>query len=93
MQYNTQAKGQTMNTELEVKAEELDEIRFAIIDLLDRAGVIMKGTGMTEKRAESYWMAHIKAALGSGYGYAGGSMVTMEETADEIRVRAISESA
>jgi hypothetical protein len=82
-----------MTNELEVKAEDLDDIRFEIMDLLDRAGVLLQGTGMTEKRAESYWMAHIKAALGSGYGYAGGSMFTMEETAEELRVRATSEPA
>jgi hypothetical protein len=91
MQYNTQAKGRTMDTELEVKAEELDDIRFEIMDLLDRAGVLLQGTGMTEERSESYWMAQIKAALGSGYGYAGGPMFTMEKAAEELRVRATGE--
>ncbi len=70
-------------------AYELEDIKDQIKGLLDEAlSIIRPGMGeggMARDRAESYWYAHIVMALDSDHGYMGGSMTTMQDTADEIR--------
>ena len=36
-------------------------------------------------RAESYWIAHVITAVSNDHGYLGGSMVSLQNTIDEIK--------
>jgi len=64
-------------------AEELGEIKVQFEDLLHEVKVLLMGTGMIGRRAEVYWIAHIAGALEGR-----GSMVTMEETINELNAEA-----
>jgi hypothetical protein len=64
-------------------AEELGEIKVQFEDLLHEVKVLLMGTGMIGRRAEVYWVAHIAGALEGR-----GSMVTMEETINELNAEA-----
>lgn len=65
------------------KAERLQEIREQMLELLEEAKNIIP-EGMAKERAKCYWYAHIKTAILKEHEYLGGSMVTMEETIEEI---------
>lgn len=65
------------------KAERLQEIKEQMLELLDEAKELIP-EGMTKERAKCYWYAHIKTAILKEHEYLGGSMVTMEETIEEI---------
>jgi hypothetical protein len=60
-------------------AEELGEIKNEFEGLLEQVKGLLRGTGMIGRRAEVYWIAHIEGALEGR-----GSMVTMEETINEL---------
>jgi hypothetical protein len=65
--------------------DRLEEIRDEIKELLDEAtGILRRGGGITYERARSYWLAHIRTALDKDHDYLGGSMVTMQNTIDEL---------
>jgi hypothetical protein len=68
------------NTEIQ---ERLIEIKEQMLELLDEAKDIIP-EGMTKKRAEAYWYAHIKTAILKDHEYLGGSLVTMEHTINEL---------
>jgi len=57
-----------------------DEIRELLAEAMDIAG----GDDMVYARARSYWYPHILIALGGDHGYLGGSMCSMEDTANEL---------
>jgi len=57
-----------------------DEIRELLAEAMDIAG----GDDMVYTRARSYWYPHILIALGGDHGYLGGSMCSMEDTANEL---------
>ena len=62
-------------------AEQLRDIQLELIDLLDQAKRLLRGTpGMTRERAESYWLAHARMAITKNHSYLGGSMVDMDDT-------------
>lgn len=65
------------------KAERLQEIREHMLELLEEAKNIIP-EGMAKERAKCYWYAHIKTAILKEHEYLGGSMITMEETIEEI---------
>jgi hypothetical protein len=67
------------------RADDLTEIQAEMIDLLDRARTLLRGTGMAKERAEAYWLAHVETALSDDHDYLGGSMVTMVDTIQELR--------
>ncbi len=69
-----------MNTELR---ERLNEIKEQMLELLDEAKNLIP-EGMTKERARCYWYAHIKTALLKEHEYLGGSLVTMEDTINEL---------
>jgi hypothetical protein len=58
-------------TQTQELIDELTEIQAEILDAL--------------LRAKSYWLAHAKMAITRQHEYLGGSMVTMEDTIEEIR--------
>lgn len=65
------------------KAKKLQEISEQMLELLEEAKNIIP-EGMAKERAKCYWYAHIKTAILKEHEYLGGSMVTMEETIEEI---------
>ena len=66
-------------------AEQLRDIQAELIDLLDQAQRLLRGTtGMTRERAESYWLAHARMAITKNHSYLGGSMVNMDDTIAEL---------
>jgi hypothetical protein len=67
------------------RADDLAEIQAEMIDLLDRARTLLRGTGMAKERAEAYWLVHVETALSDDHGYLGGSTVTMADTIQELR--------
>jgi uncharacterized protein (UPF0305 family) len=65
-------------------AEELEEIRDQMLDLLGMAESTLRGTSEYDS-AKAYWLAHIETALSNDHGYLGGSMTTMQDTIDALR--------
>lgn len=63
--------------------ERLQEIKDQMLKLLDEAKEIIP-EGMTKERAKCYWYAHIKTALLKEHEFLGGSLVTMDDTINEI---------
>jgi len=63
--------------------ERLIEIKEQMLELLDEAMYLLP-EGMTKTRAKSYWYAHIKTALLKEHEYLGGSLVTMDDTINEL---------
>jgi len=64
----------------------LIEQKAIIEEAIETIGQLLRDPDINpsiRQQAESYWLAHIDAALGSDR-YIGGSMVTMEETLMEI---------
>lgn len=63
--------------------ERLIEIKEQMLGLLDEAKNIIP-EGMAKESAKCYWYAHIKTSLIKENEYLGGSMVTMDDTINEI---------
>jgi len=63
--------------------ERLIEIKEQMLELLDEAKDLLP-EGMTKERARCYWYAHIKTALLKEHEYLGGSLVTMDDTINEL---------
>ncbi len=66
--------------------DELREIQTELLDAVQRAEHLLKQSAFdgARLRAEAYWIPHIVCALSHDHGYLGGSMVTLEDTIDEI---------
>lgn len=62
----------------------LEEIKNKISELLDEVRQIVKSYPVVYQRADAYWLAHIECALSKDSKYVGSSMVTMEDTINEI---------
>lgn len=64
----------------------LEEIKDEMLGLLGEAEGLIRdeAKGMEYERARSYWLAHIETALTNDHGYLGGSMVTMQDTIQEL---------
>ncbi len=69
-----------MNTET---TERLNELKEQMLELLEEAKDLIP-EGMAKERAKCYWYAHIKTALLKEHEYLGGSLVTMEDTINEL---------
>ena len=65
---------------------ELQEIQSEFLELVNRAKGLLKASGFEGAlmRAESYWMAHVITAVSNDHYYFGGSMVSLQDTIDEI---------
>ena len=63
--------------------EKLTEIKEQMLELLDEAKNLIP-EGITKERAKCYWYTHIKTALLKEHEYLGGSLVTMDDTINEI---------
>lgn len=70
--------------DLQDVAMELEEIQSQMLGLLERARRVVRGTGIIYKRADRYWLADIKAALVNNHEFCCGSMVTMQDTIEEL---------
>ncbi|MHC4464217.1 MAG: hypothetical protein ACYS30_22735 [Planctomycetota bacterium] len=64
----------------------LEEIQNEMLELLREAKSLIRRSGdsRTFERARSYWLAHVEMALTKEHGYMGGSMVTMQDTIEEL---------
>jgi hypothetical protein len=75
----------THTTDYRELASELFDIQEEILELLERARFLLHSApDMAYQRATAYWLAHAKMAITKEHGYLGGSMVTMEDTIQEI---------
>lgn len=63
----------------------LEEVKDEILELIGEAEELVKGTS-EEDRAGAYWLSHIKGALTNESGIIGGSMYTMEDAIEGIRL-------
>lgn len=75
-----------MNEKISIDLTRLEEIKDELKDLTDEADNILRsvGKGLTYTRARSYWLGHIRGALEKEKGSIS-SMVTMQDTIDELR--------
>jgi hypothetical protein len=71
------------NQETQDPRERLIEIKVEMLELLEEAKDIIP-EGIKKERAKCYWYAHIKTAIEKEHGFLGGSMVTMEDTINEL---------
>lgn len=67
--------------------DELGEIQSQILDLVEQARALLRRNGLQGAlmRAESYWVAHVITAVSNDHDYLGGSMVSLQNTIDEIK--------
>lgn len=72
-----------MNADTQETVDRLEEIRIEIEELAREAVGMLDG--ITRERARSYWFAHIICALSKESEFLGSSMITMEETIEELR--------
>jgi hypothetical protein len=64
--------------------DRLREIQGEIGELLDEALHCIRDAGGSTAQADAYWKAHIICALRNDHEYLGGSMVTMQDTIEEL---------
>ena len=79
-----------MNTTIRDRQEivdELGEIQSQILELVDQARALLRRNELQGAlmRAESYWIAHVTTAISNNHGYLGKSMVSLQDTIDEIK--------
>lgn len=67
------------------KAMKLEEIQDQVLELIYEARDLLEGTGITQQRAERYWLGHILTALLFDESYVGSSMFTMQDTINELK--------
>ena len=67
------------------KAIKLEEVQTKISELVYEARYILSGTGITQQRAERYWLGQILTALSEDESYVGSSMFTMQESINELK--------
>ncbi len=67
--------------------DELGEIQSQILELVEQARGLLRRNDLQGAlmRAESYWIAHVITAVSNDHGYLGGSMVSLQNTIDEIK--------
>lgn len=64
-------------------ADELRDIKEQMLELLEAARQIVRGTG-EEDRAKAYWYAQICCALDDDHMFLGGGTVTMQDTINAL---------
>ena len=79
-----------MNKKVMKVARELDELKTEMEDVLFRMQqALRESPDHIRARAEAYWLPHITMAVSNDHGFCGGSMVTTENTIDELREEAM----
>jgi len=73
-----------MTAQREDAIDRLREIQSEIEELLDEAMHCIRDAGGSTAQADAYWKAHIICALRNDHEYLGGSMVTMQDTIEEL---------
>jgi hypothetical protein len=66
--------------------DDLGEIQSQILDLVEQARALLRRNELQGalRRAESYWMAQVITAISNNHGYLGKSMVSLQDTIEEI---------
>ena len=64
--------------------DRLREIQEEIEELVGEAMKCIRTAGGSTAQADVYWKPHIIGALRNDHGYLGGSMVTMQDTIEEL---------
>jgi hypothetical protein len=76
------------NERLLALVEELEDIKDGFLELIERAEAALRDAPESARaRAQCYWLAHLRTALDREHSYLGGSLVTMDETIEEISAR------
>ena len=67
--------------------DELGEIQTQILELVEQARALLRNNDHQGAlmRAEAYWIAHVTTAISNNHGYLGKSMVSLQDTIDEIK--------
>ena len=67
--------------------DELGEIQSQILELVEQARALLRRNELQGAlmRAESYWIAHVTTAISNNHGYLGKSIVSLQDTIDEIK--------
>ena len=67
--------------------DELGEIQSQILELVEQARALLRRNELQGAlmHAESYWIAHVTTAISNNHGYLGKSMVSLQDTIDEIK--------
>ena len=67
--------------------DELGEIQSQILELVEQARALLRRHQLQGAlmRAESYWIAHVTTAISNNHGHLGKSMVSLQDTIDEIK--------
>lgn len=73
-----------MVSEEENPSERLSEIKEEIKELMSEVQSLISNNERIWGRAKGYWYAHIISALDKEHSYMGSSMVTMQDTIDEL---------
>jgi hypothetical protein len=66
--------------------DDLGEIQSQILDLVEQARALLRRNELQGAlmRAESYWIAQVITAISNNHGYLGKSMVSLQDTIEEI---------
>ena len=66
--------------------DELGEIQSQILELVEQARALLRRNEYEGAlmRAEAYWIAHVTTAISNNHGYLGKSMVSLQDTIEEI---------
>ena len=66
--------------------DELGEIQSQILELVEQARALLRRNELQGAlmRAESYWIAQVTTAISNNHGYLGKSMVSLQDTIEEI---------
>ena len=67
--------------------DELGEIQSQILELVEQARALLRNNELQGAlmRAESYWITQVTTAISNNHGYLGKSMVSLQDTIDEIK--------
>ena len=60
------------------------DIKKKFLGLLAEAEEVLQDRPETLVRAQAHWLSYIQWALDQGYGYLDGSLVTLEDTFEEL---------
>ncbi len=66
--------------------DELGEIQSQILESVEQARALLRRNELQGAlmRAESYWIAQVITAISNNHGYLGKSMVSLQDTIEEI---------
>jgi len=66
-------------------ADELRAVQQEMLELLECSRRLLRDApNLAYQRADAYWLAHARMALTNEHGYLGRSMMTMDDTINEV---------